>query len=233
MEQLEFSWNDEAALQRELERLTGRAVALTVTDNTSTMMTVRRKGNGAAIELRIHRMFLKADSGVVRALGDWVKRPRAQSSGEVIDEFIRTHRHLIRRGKRHVTYLTKGLHHDLQVLYDELNRLYFNNEVTAHITWGRMAPPRRRRSIRFGSYTAEDRLIRIHPLLDQDFVPRHFVRYIVFHEMLHAHMGIHRNAAGRRSVHPPEFKRRERAYPGYKEAVAWQSVPAHLRKLLR
>src|SRR5690606_25166299 len=142
------------------------------------------------------------------------------------------HRYMI-RSRREGRLVTEGLFHDLQRLYNEVNRLHFGNEVRARITWGRMPPSRRRRSIRFGSYTVEDNLIRIHPLLDQDFVPRYFVRYIVFHEMLHAHLGVKEASNGRRCVHTREFRERECAYPGYEEALAWQNNPANLRKLLR
>jgi predicted metal-dependent hydrolase len=233
MEQLEFSWKDESALRRELERLTGHTVALIVTDNTSTMMTVKRDKSGGGFKLRIHRMFLQADPRVIRALGDWVRRPRSGESGAVIDEFIRKHRHLIRRRRPNEILITEGIHHDLREMYDTLNRKHFQGAVTAGITWGRMPPSRRRRSIRFGSYTAEDRLIRIHPLLDQAFVPDYFVRYIVFHEMLHAYLGLGKATNGRRCVHSPEFRRREQRYPDYDRAVEWQSSASNLRRLLR
>ena len=36
-----------------------------------------------------------------------------------------------------------------------------------------------------GSYSVEDRLIRIHPTLDRPDVPRYYVAWIVYHEMLH------------------------------------------------
>ena len=36
-----------------------------------------------------------------------------------------------------------------------------------------------------GSYSVEDKLIRIHRSLDRDLVPRFFVAWIVYHEMLH------------------------------------------------
>jgi predicted metal-dependent hydrolase len=115
----------------------------------------------------------------------------------------------------------------------ELNREFFEDSVSAHITWGRMPSARRRRSIRFGSYSAEEDLIRIHPLLDQGFVPAFFVRYIVFHEMLHAHLGIEETPSGRRAVHTREFRRREKAYPDYDCAIAWQAEKANLAKLLK
>src|SRR5690606_9202221 len=110
---------------------------------------------------------------------------------------------------------------DLQQLYDEVNRTEFEGAVDCGITWGRLPTRRRRRSIRFGSYSPKEHLIRIHPYLDQAFVPAFFVRYIVFHEMLHAVMGIEELPSGRRAIHPPAFKRREEQYPDFARAVRW------------
>ena len=101
------------------------------------------------------------------------------------------------------------------------------------ITWGKLPTIRRRRSIRLGSYSEEDELIRIHPYLDQPQVPEFFIKYIVFHEMLHAHLGVEVLASGRRNVHSREFNRKERAYHEYDRAVAWQETPKHLNRLLR
>ena len=110
--------------------------------------------------------------------------------------------------------------------------MHFANGVTAAITWGRMPIlGKRRRAIRFGAYFSRGNIIRIHPLLDQAFVPEYFVRYVVFHEMLHAAMETRATGSGRRRVHGGEFKRRERAYPDYDRAIAWET--ANLKKLLK
>ena len=63
-------------------------------------------------------------------------------------------------------------------------------------------------------------------------MPRYFVRYIIFHEMLHAFLDIDESASGRRSIHPPRFKRMEKAYPDYGRALAWMENPRHLNRLL-
>jgi hypothetical protein len=44
---------------------------------------------------------------------------------------------------------------------------------------------------------------------------------VVFHEMLHQAVPA-REANGRRIVHGPEFRRRERAYPEFARAKAWE-----------
>jgi hypothetical protein len=79
-----------------------------------------------------------------------------------------------------------------------------------------------RKSIKMGSYSADSKVIRIHPALDQPVVPRYFVEWIVFHEMLHHVYRTRRGEDGRRCVHPPEFIEHERRFHDYKRAQAWE-----------
>jgi hypothetical protein len=61
----------------------------------------------------------------------------------------------------------------------------------------------------------------MNPLLDRRTVPRFFVEFIVYHEMLHADIGVEtRN--GRRRVHTWEFRRRERLFREYARAISWE-----------
>lgn len=231
--QLEFTWRDADTLRGELETHVGRPVHLTVTDNTSSMLTVKRAPNSDLVRVRLHHMFLSASPQVVRALGTWIRSPRSRKSGDLVNAFIRENTHRVRhRSPGEVRPVTRGRRHDLAPLLDELNATEYDNAVTASITWGRMPPPRRRRSIRFGTYSPAENMIRIHPLLDQDFVPRYFVRYIVFHEMLHAFLGIEESATGRRRYHTAAFRRREEAFPDFGRAVAWQDAAKNLERLL-
>lgn len=232
--QLEFALRDETLLRRELEERIGAPVSITLTDNASTVMSMRRNREDGRLALRLHHMFLYATATVVSALAAWIKRPRCKRSGAVIDAFIRENRHMVRRTARPVRDLrTAGAVYGLRQLYEEVNAAQFNGSVTAGITWGKRPAPRRRRSIRFGSYSREEDLIRLHPYLDQDFVPEYFVRYVVFHEMLHAHLGIEESESGRRRIHTREFNRLERRYADFELADAWQRNPANLRRLLR
>jgi hypothetical protein len=73
-------------------------------------------------------------------------------------------------------------------------------------------------------------LIRIHPALDQSWVPRYFVEYIVYHEMLH-HVIPMPERNGRRQLHTPEFRARERAFAHFERALAWER--RHVHRLLR
>jgi hypothetical protein len=80
-----------------------------------------------------------------------------------------------------------------------------------------------------GSYSVEDRLIRIHRSLDRAFVPRFFVAWIVFHEMLHQVHDI-RVKNGRREFHSKEFLADEQQFEHYDQAKGWER--RHLDALL-
>jgi len=252
-EQLEFGWaapvpategppsdppkdaNGDAEARERLESAlcarTGLRVALTATNNTSTMMSVKYDRSRTQARLRLHRMFLSAPGDVIEALAAWVQSPRTRKAGHLLDAYIRANSHQVRRTSNG-ELKALGKHYDLQSLFDFLNRTCFSNAVAAAITWGRIPEVRRRRSIRFGSYYPREDLIRIHPFLDQAFVPEYFVRYIVFHEMLHAFLGIEESPSGRQRIHTAVFKKLEQAYPDYARAAAWQNNPKNLRKLL-
>lgn len=222
------------ALHGELTSATGVDIRLRITNNTSTMMSLRYDSAGRRAIVGLHHMFLEAPEDIRRALSAWIVKPSAKAPGKKLEAYIAERRHLIAAKPIKTAVLrTQGQIYDLDALYREVNAACYNNEVAAPITWGKMPTVRRRRSIRFGSYSPGENLIRIHPLLDQEFVPRFFIRYIVFHEMLHAHMGIEETESGRRKIHPPEFRRREAAYPDYDRAVAWMENEKNLRKLLR
>lgn len=221
-------------LHRELIERTGLRIRLHITNNRSTMMTMRPDHRIGGVRLRLHLMFLKAPEEIRAALATWILHPRSKAAGIALNRFIRAQREQVKpAARRPVRVRTRGQHFDLKRIFDEVNTQFFEGGITASITWGNMPGTTRRRSIRFGSYVAEDNLIRIHPLLDQEFVPAFFMRYIVFHEMLHAFLGIEESPNGRRLVHPPKFRKIEKGYPDYERAAAWCADEANLRRFLR
>jgi len=203
-----------------LAALLGESVQLTVTENTSTMVSFRRQDG--LLRMRVHRIFLNAPVDVICALAQYAEGRR--HAGKAIDAFVKENLDAIQRVReeRHRHGLrAKGIFHDLEEIFDDLNRRYFDSKIEAWIGWGRSGPQRRRRSIRMGVYLHDSRVIRIHPALDRPEVPGYFVRYVVFHEMLHqAHPP--RTIGGRRVMHTPEFRAAERAYPDYGRAITWE-----------
>ena len=102
--------------------------------------------------------------------------------------------------------------------------------IEARITWGPRAKRKPgRTSIKLGSYTVEDELIRVHPVLDAADVPRYYLAWVVYHEMQHE---IHDMPVvdGRRVYHTRAFRQAEAKFEEYAEAVLWERK--NLQKLL-
>src|SRR5262245_50014811 len=209
----------------------GKTLELRLTNNHYSMISVRRKPDG--YRLRLHRMFVGAEPRTVRALARYVVHNDRRAS-TLLGDYIERHQHIIRQQKRRPRQMnlrTAGRYHDLQTIFDRLNAAHFAEALEARITWGPVtARGRRRRSIKMGSFAVEDRIIRIHPALDQECVPDYFVAWIVYHEMLHGKHEVRREN-GRRRFHSPEFLEEERRFPDYDRACAWEK--ANLDRLLR
>jgi hypothetical protein len=108
------------------------------------------------------------------------------------------------------------------LLENELAQDFTGENTPPAITWGRRGPSRTKSSLRLGSYDPDPRLVRIHPVLDQASVPAWFVRFVLFHEFLHAVHPPKRSTGNRWIHHGPQFRRRETAYVDYRRAMVWE-----------
>lgn len=200
-----------------------------LTDNVHTMVSIKR-GDGV-VTFRLHHMFLEAPPAVLRALGRYADRQEREAA-KVLRVFIESMEHHVREREspRPINVDVEGKFHNLKDIFDRLNARYFSSSIRARVTWGPRQKRRRSRdSIKLGSYTLEDELIRIHPVLDAEDVPTFFVEWVVYHEMLHE---IHDMPVvdGRRVYHTAEFRRAEAEFDRYAEAVLWERT--HLNDLL-
>ena len=227
-------------LLRRLNRLTGgRLRSLELTDNRRTILSVRagRLGGRAPLELRIHHSFTEAPEEVLQAVATFVESRRgsdqAREALTLIREHFTVHRQTARIRK--LVLEPVGVALDLREVFADLNQRYFEDRLAAGITWGKSSVSsrcgrRRSASLQLGSYSYEDRLIRIHRVLDHPEVPRYVVEAVVFHEMLHADMPPEIRG-GKRLFHTPEFRRRERQYRNLTRAERWigENMPALLK----
>ena len=228
-------------LLRQLNRLTGgRLRSLELTDNQRTILSVRsgRLGNRAPFELRIHHSFIEAPAEVLEAVAVFVESKRgsdrAREALVLIREHFSDHRTAARR--RRLVLRPEGVAFDLREVLADLNERYFEGRLSVAITWGKSntgtSPCRHRRTstLQLGSYSYEDRLIRVHRVLDDPEIPRYVVEAVVYHELLHADMPPE-VVNGRRHFHTPEFRRRERLYRNLTRAERW--IGEHMPDLLR
>ncbi len=118
----------------------------------------------------------------------------------------------------------EGKYFDLKAIFDKLNAKYFAMALPRYrVMWGRRRRRRPKSYFVFASIQEEDRVIRVHPLLDASFVPLWFMEYVMYHEMLHAVIPDEFDQNGRRLVHTERFKARERLFPLYTRARRWES----------
>ncbi|HPF15494.1 MAG TPA: hypothetical protein P5218_09585 [Planctomycetota bacterium] len=188
------------------------------------------------VELKVHELFLSAPPTVHQDMAAWLKvGKRAKASCQRLDHWIQgALQTLPPLQPRRLRLQHQGRVHDLQaiqleLLGSELAHAFEGFPQTSeprhpipHITWGRAGRGKKVRSIRLGSYNTEINLVRIHPRLDQPAVPERFVRYIVFHELLHAIYPSQKDRSGRWIHHTPKFKARERQFPDYAFALEWE-----------
>lgn len=195
----------------------------------------RRSRRGA--ELRLHHMFVDAPEDVREALGRWLLvGRRARRACERLDTWIHAQLAATPTQRRRVRLSPEGDVHDLAPLVRALLETEFSADFDATrpapgVTWGRRAASRSRHSLRLGSYEPEAHVVRMHPVLDQAGVPEWFVRFVLKHELLHAVHPPTREPNGRWVLHGPEFQQRERAWPEFRAAEAWERE--NLPRLIR
>jgi hypothetical protein len=134
--------------------------------------------------------------------------------------------------QRHLNLRHEGKYFDLRAIFDRLNQKHFRGRLRGYtVEWGRRRKQRPQDYFTFGTIQEEDRIIRINPWLDQPFVPVWFLRYVLYHEMLHSVVPDEVGRNGRRRVHTEEFNRREKKFRGYKRARQWEEE--NLARFLR
>ncbi len=211
-------FSDEHNLRYYLEKATRRHISLVITDNTSNVLSLTARDTLA--ELRLHNMFLSAGREVLDELAEFILNKRKRTP--LVREFINRNTHRMKAvPPRKMRMRSNGRHHNLGDRYHALNQEYFGGRISASITWGSKSTRRFVAERILGSYDPQINLIRIHPVLDSKSVPRYFLDFIIYHEMLHADLGIEERN-GRRRMHSAKFKKRERLFQYYQKALAWE-----------
>lgn len=211
----------QAPSEQDLVRVTGFLnasaripVKVVITRNRVSMISIA-PADDRTVVVRMHEQFLQAPPSVIRALRTYIRTGR-KGAWKIVSDFARSIVPSPEPAGKSPVLKTRGRVYDLKRIARSVNDEFFGGRVSCSIGWGRPRPRKARsrgRSIRYGSWNASHRTIRIHPLLDNKEVPFDFVRYIVFHEMLHAVVPSCMSN-GRRFDHPEEFRVLEKSFPG-------------------
>jgi len=213
-----FKQNRET-LQYYLENSTRKTITLNITDNTVSMLSIRQKKKNDIL-VRLHWMFLHADNDILKEIADFIKNKNVKTPALV--KFIRENRKCIReRVCRPCAINAQGKYFKLNEIFDFLNKRYFDDRIKATINWGKKRYRWYKGKRTLGSYDVNNNMIRINTVLDRKAVPRYFIEFIVYHEMIHADMNLKKDK-GRKIIHTKEFKIREQLFEKYKKAILWE-----------
>ncbi len=208
----------ESSFKRYLEERIGMPISLIFTENSTTMLSMR-KLNGILC-LRLHRLFINADKEVLDEIVSYLQGSRHGMTR--FRKFVRDNKARIKASPPNkVALKTQGRVHDLLALFNAVNEEYFEGRIIAGITWGSRSPRCSVRKRTLGSFSERSNVIRINPILDKKVVPRYYIAFVIYHEMLHAAIGITQEG-DRRKVHSREFRRREKLFKYYERAIAWE-----------
>ena len=117
---------------------------------------------------------------------------------------------------------TRGQYFDLAAIFERVNAEYFNGTVARpRLTWNRTITHRK-----FGHYQPTTDTLMISITLDQAHVPAYAIEFVMYHELLHKHLGID-VVNGRRYAHTTEFRTKERAFRHYEQAQAFLAQLSH------
>jgi hypothetical protein len=161
----------------------------------------------AVIELLLHKLLGLAVSAEIRSLyRDHLSQPDV--------------RHRVRRIRRRRARKSigpaQGQVFNLASCFDQLNRRYFQGQVRVRqLGWSRRSSRRV-----LGHYDRALDVIVINRRLDNPLIPKYVVRYVLYHEMLHALLDCE-GAGSRRKIHHREFRKRERQFEAYRRACAF------------
>lgn len=209
-------------LQREIEETVKKKVKLRINDNRSTMVSVKWEPDCTRVSM--HRMFLEAPKNIMDALACHIQTENSNLCPSVkafIEEKLTTFDYSSKLNENNLC--TKGQVYDLQALYDEVNEKYFDGELGLKITWYGRKQRGRRAQVTFGLYQEATKLVKIHRMMDSTFFPEYFVKFVIYHEMLHHVCRSYYDDKGNHRVHTDEFKKREQEFEHFELANLWMN----------
>ena len=185
--------------------------------------TIRVREDTAYV--RLSDLLIQAPRGVVEAaaailLGRLYRRRPPAELLEIYRRFSyarSTRRRLSAQRQRRAhpaEHNPTGRHHDLEPLFERLNKLYFANRLRRpRLGWSKRAW----RS-QLGCFDPALNQIVINRRLDHPAVPEYVVAYVLYHEMLHVKHPM-RFVRCRRRSHSAQFRSEEKLFSDYSGAM--------------
>ncbi len=113
-------------------------------------------------------------------------------------------------------YTANGSVYDLDEMFDRLNRIYFDAKLKKPLLGWSL----NKSYTRLGFYSEERSLLVVSRIFDSRKTPEEVVQFLLYHEMLHILIPVTKKK-GYRRIHPPEFRRLEKAFPDFASIQKW------------
>ncbi len=214
-----------------VEQLKGLVVSVRLNDNDRTLLSLRGS-HREGIRLSLHHGLL-AHPKALAELPAWI-RGHGRKPGPALKEAIDSVFSALASHRRSDPVLAPHFESlggpvDLLGLYLSIHAQWFPKLSCPPIAWGRHLSLKRRRHIRFAAYHRRPAArIVVSRLLDQPWVAREFVAYVLYHELCHHAQAC--DPVRGETPHSARFKAWEARYPRFGELLAWEK--AHLDRFL-
>ncbi len=118
-EQMSLSLShNEDSLGDYLGKITGKSISLKITDNSTSMISLKTKGG--VVYVRLHRMFLDAGSDVILEIAQFIKNRKARTP--LIRDFIKQNSNCLKmKPPKKLSINTHGKYYDLREIYARVN----------------------------------------------------------------------------------------------------------------
>lgn len=197
-------------LARYFSEQTGRHVVLRLHQNKTNWLSIKKEPD--ALHLSLHQHFLMGNQELIEDVVAMLKGKKGLSAKS--RAFLASFESFTE-----VETETVGRFWNLNDLYKEVQETYFPG-LDLQITWFG-EPIRKRQRVTLGQYDSSCRLVKIHRLLDSDQIPKFFLKFIIYHEILHSIYSPQAHRKGFLSIHPKEFREKEREFVEYRSAQEW------------
>ena len=188
----------------------------------SLTLTIRRRED--AVYVRFSDLLQRAPRDVLEGGAALLlaRIYRRRTPGALVEPYlayarsVRTRGRISRMRSRRVPLASsgpRGEHFDLEKMFDELNRQYFEGRLQRpHIGWST-----RRWRRQFGCYDPGPNQILLNRRMEQPRVPRLAVEYVLYHEMLHVKHPTRRSGCSLVS-HSRGFRAEEKRFAEFEKA---------------
>ena len=212
-----------------LQKTSNVDVILKIKDYKSTFISILK--TKSKLQISLHKLFLDSPDDVKKAVISYCLKRDKKSHLQIktyaykyFETADYTHRLDVKKLK------SKGVCFDLKHIMENLNLIYFKDSLNLSITWFEKPKYTKFRHFTFGSFDKSLKLVRINSLLDNSNFPFYFINYIVYHEMLHAMYPERIDENGKRKIHTPFFKRKEKDFAYYRESQEFEKKFLKKRK---